>query len=133
MPTAGAIAAWITRPREAISQADRAALLQVRLACSDIARACDLAWAFLEMARHQRGTPLLEWIRQAEQDAPQPMHSFASYRRQDLAAVTADLTLEWSSGKVEGHVNRIKTIKRAMYGRATFKLLRSRILARPEP
>lgn len=36
---------------------------------------------------------------------------------------------EWSSGKVKGHVNRVKTIKRAMYGRAGFRLLRSRILA----
>ena len=51
--------------------------------------------------------------------------------RQDLDAVTAGLTLEWSSGRVEGNVNRVKTLKRAMYGRASFRLLRIRILTRP--
>ncbi|GGN31897.1 hypothetical protein GCM10011578_070180 [Streptomyces fuscichromogenes] len=69
-----------------------------------------------------------EWIRQAEQDAPKPMKGFAGFLRQDLDAVTAGLTLPWSSGVVEGHVNRVKTLKRAMYGRASFALLRTRIL-----
>ena len=46
----------------------------------------------------------------------------------DLAAVTAGLTLPWSSGPVEGHVNRIKMIKRQMYGRANLDLLRRRLL-----
>jgi transposase len=73
---------------------------------------------------------LPDWIRQAEQDAPAPVRSFAGFLRQDLDAVTAGLTLEWSSGKVEGNVNRIKTIKRTMYGRASFRLLRIRILTR---
>jgi transposase len=50
------------------------------------------------------------------------------FLRQDLDAVTAGLTLAWSSGVVEGHVNRVKTLKRAMYGRASFELLRARIL-----
>nr|WP_244283264.1 transposase [Streptomyces flavidovirens] len=80
------------------------------------------------MARHQRGYLLLEWIRQAEQDAPKPIRGFAGFLRQDLDAVTAGLTLPWSSGVVEGHVNRVKTLKRAMYGRASFELLRTRIL-----
>ncbi|WP_374120565.1 DciA family protein [Streptomyces sp. AN091965] len=64
----------------------------------------------------------------AERDAPGPMLSFA--QSLCLDAVTAGLTLPWSSGIVEGNVNRIKTIKRAMYGRASFRLLRTRILLR---
>ncbi|MEU2718757.1 transposase [Streptomyces sp. NPDC007205] len=71
---------------------------------------------------------LLEWIRQAEQDTPKPMRGFAGLLRQDLDADTAGLTLPWSSGVVEGHVNRVKTLKRATYGRASFELLRTRIL-----
>ncbi|MEU0967651.1 transposase [Streptomyces sp. NPDC005917] len=58
----------------------------------------------------------------------QPMQGFASFLRQNLDAVTAGLTLPWSSGVVGGHVNRVKTLKRAMYGRASFELLRTRIL-----
>ncbi|MGW3660940.1 transposase [Streptomyces sp. NPDC005151] len=106
-------------------------LLEVRLACPDINRACDLARAFSELVRHRRGFLLLEWIRQAEQDAPKPMSGFASFLRQDLDAVTAGLALPWSSGAVEGNVNRIKTLKRAMYGRASFTLLQTRILTQP--
>ncbi|CAL9329990.1 ISL3 family transposase [Streptomyces sp. enrichment culture] len=115
--------------RHSESQDER--LLQVRLACPDITRACDLARTFADLVRNQRGYLLLEWIRQAEQDAPKPMKGFAGFLRQDLDAVTASLTLPWSSGAVEGNVNRVKTLKRAMYGRAAFELLRTRILTRP--
>jgi transposase len=58
------------------------------------------------MVRIQRGYPLLEWIRQAEQDAPRPMNGFAGFLRQELDAVTAGLSLPWNSGVVEGHVTR---------------------------
>jgi transposase len=47
---------------------------------------------------------------------------------QDKAAVSAALTLPYSNGVVEGHVNRLKLIKRMMYGRAEFPLLRQRVL-----
>ena len=76
------------------------------------------------------GELLQDWIREAERDAPAPVRSFAGFLRQDLAAVTAGLTLPWSSGIVEGNVNRVKTIKRSVYGRASFRLLRIRILTR---
>ncbi|MFK0026167.1 transposase [Streptomyces sp. NPDC090798] len=105
-------------------------LLKVRLACPDIARACDLARTFHELLQHRRGHRLLEWVRQTEHDAPAPILSFAQSLCLDLDAATASLTLHWSSGIVEEHVNRIKTIKRAMYGRASFRLLRTRILLR---
>ncbi|MEV5877352.1 transposase [Streptomyces sp. NPDC052101] len=80
------------------------------------------------MPRHRRGHLLMEWIKRAERDAPAPIRSFAGYLRQDLDPVTAGLTLPYSSGAVEGHVNRIKTIKRQMYGRTSFSLLGARIL-----
>ncbi|WP_254875380.1 MULTISPECIES: hypothetical protein [unclassified Streptomyces] len=56
------------------------------------------------------------------------MHTFINGLEGDLAAVTAGLALPWSSGIVEGYVNRIEMIKRQMYGRAGFKLLRKRVL-----
>ncbi|MET7698675.1 transposase [Streptomyces sp. NPDC005485] len=102
------------RPRETLTESQDERLLQVRLACPDIARAGDLARAFADLVRHQRRYLLLKWIRQAEQHAPKPTRGFAGSLRQDLDAVTAVLTLPWSSGAVEGHVNRVKTIKRAM-------------------
>ncbi|WP_329293707.1 transposase [Streptomyces sp. NBC_01455] len=128
VPTPRKVTSWIMRARETLTESQGERLLQVRLACPDITRACDLARAFADLVRHQRGYLLLEWSRQAEQDAPKPMKGFAGFLRQDLDAVTARLTLPWSSGVVEGHVNRVKTLKRAMYGRASFALLRTRIL-----
>lgn len=59
------------------------------------------------------------------------MKGFVGFLHQDLDAVTAGLTLPWSSGVVERHVNRVKTLKRAMYGRSSFELLRTRILTQP--
>ncbi|MFF3918503.1 hypothetical protein ACFYZB_34535 [Streptomyces sp. NPDC001852] len=64
-------------------------LLQVRLACPDITRACGLARAFADLVRHQRGYLSLEWIRQAEQDAPKPQHPRYSYGRCDRCALAA--------------------------------------------
>ncbi|GKQ40728.1 hypothetical protein ALMP_72510 [Streptomyces sp. A012304] len=118
-------------PRTQVIERTRHRYEDIRLACPDITRACDLARACADMVRHQRGYLLLEWIRQAEQDAPKPMKGFASFLRQDFDAVTVGLTLLWSSGVVEGHVIRLKKLKRAMYGRASFELLRARILTRP--
>ncbi|MFE0460400.1 ISL3 family transposase [Kitasatospora sp. NPDC058965] len=129
-PSPRKITSWIMRDRDRLSADEVEQLDQVRLACPDLARACDLARVFRDLVRNRRGHLLLDWIRQAEQDSPGPIRSFAGFLRQDLDAVTAGLTLEWSSGIVEGHVNRVKTIKRAMYGRASFRLLRIRILTR---
>jgi len=128
IPSPRRITSWIMRNRDRLSTKDLEQLDQVRLACPDIARACDLARAFTDLVRNRRGQLLPDWIRQAERSGLVTIAKFAAFLRQDPEAVTAGLTLEWSSGIVEGHVNRVKTIKRAMYGRASFQLLRIRIL-----
>ncbi|MES5824589.1 hypothetical protein [Streptomyces sp. RG80] len=78
------------RPRRTLTDSHNERLLQVRLACPDFTRACDLAWAFADLVHHQRGYLLLEWIRQAEQDAPKPVRGFAGFLRQHPDAVTLD-------------------------------------------
>ena len=60
-----------------------------------------------------------------------PLQGFVSGIHQDYAAVHAAFTLPWSNGQVEGQVNRLKVIKRQMYGRAKFDLLRQRVLYPP--
>ncbi|MFD4578088.1 transposase, partial [Streptomyces sp. NPDC058417] len=71
---------------------------------------------------------LPEWLTQADASDIKELRTFALGLRKDLDAVTAGLTLHWSSGAVEGHVNRTKMLKRQTYGRASFELLRRRIL-----
>ena len=76
-----------------------------------------------------QGERLPEWIESARAAADLPSLSrFAQHLERDLDAVIAGLTLPWSSGVVEGHVNRIKMLKRQMFGRAGFELLRKRVL-----
>ncbi|OII65535.1 transposase [Streptomyces sp. CC53] len=80
------------------------------------------------MVTERRGSELDDWLTRAENTGLKPLRSLARGLRQDFDTVTAGLTLEWSSGKVEGNVNRAKRIKRDGYGRAGFELLRRRIL-----
>jgi transposase len=84
---------------------------------------------FATMMRKLAGRELPQWIERVEGDPLPGLHTFTNGIKRDLAAVTAGLTLPWSSGPVEGQVNRIKMIKRQMYGRANLDLLRRRILA----
>ncbi|PKT69151.1 hypothetical protein CW362_31355 [Streptomyces populi] len=86
IPSPRKITSWTMRPRETLTEGQDERLLPVRLACQDITRACDLARAFADLVRHQRGYLLPEWIRQAGQDAPKPMKGFAGFLRQDLDA-----------------------------------------------
>ena len=76
----------------------------------------------------RHGDRLDDWLTAVEADTLVPLQRFASGLRRDYDAVRAGLTLEHSSGRVEGTVNKIKMIKRQMFGRANFDLLRTRVL-----
>ncbi|MFD6888071.1 transposase [Streptomyces sp. NPDC059957] len=84
--------------------------------------------SFATMMTERRGSDLEKWLAIAEATGMKPLQSLARGLRQDFDAVTAGLTLEWNSGKVEGNVNRVKRIKRDGYGRAGFDLLRLQVL-----
>ncbi len=60
--------------------------------------------------------------------ASTPLAEFAASMRRDLAAVQAALDLPWTTSPAEGQINRLKMLKRTMYGRAGFPLLRARVL-----
>lgn len=83
------------------------------------------------MMTNIEGHRLNDWIEANENVEPTPLRTFARHLRRDLDAVTAGLSLPWSSGRVEGHVNRIKYLKRQGYGRANLDLLRRRIILTP--
>ena len=68
------------------------------------------------------------WIRDAAGSGIYGMRVFARGLRKDLAAVRNALTTKWSSGQVEGQINRLKTLRRAMYGRVSVEVLRARLL-----
>lgn len=80
------------------------------------------------MLRKQSPMSLKDWLEKAEGSAIPEVTNFAKGIRLDEAAVSAAISQPWSNGPVEGAVNRLKTIKRQMYGRAGFTLLRARVL-----
>ncbi|MFI6743724.1 transposase [Nonomuraea sp. NPDC050451] len=80
------------------------------------------------MMTHHRGRQLDAWMTAVLADDLPELHSFVAGLRRDQDAVTAGRTLPYSSGPGEGHVNRVKTIKRQMHGRANHDRLRKRVL-----
>ena len=88
-----------------------------------------MAQEFCRLVRDRQAESLDEWMaRTHDEGVPRELRGFADGLKQDDAAVRAALSLEWSNGQVEGQVNRLKLIKRQMYGRAGFDLLRQRVL-----
>lgn len=93
-----------------------------------IKKATELSWQFCQIVRHRKADEFDDWLAQMEDSGLIPLVNFATGVRKDYDAIKNACTLEWSNGQVEGQVNRLKNIKRQMYGRAGFKLLRKRIL-----
>jgi transposase len=96
------------------------------------AQAQELVQAFRRMANNRQGERLESWLFQAENSSIPEFVRLAASFRTDYAAVQAGLMSPWSNGQVEGQVNRLKLIKRQMFGRARFDLLRKRVLG-PAP
>jgi transposase len=93
-----------------------------------IAQAYTLSQAFLALVRERQGDALAAWMTEATTSGIEALARFAQGLQEDLAAITAGLTLPWSNGPVEGHVNRLKLLKRQGYGRAGVGLLRQRVM-----
>ncbi|TJV52013.1 MAG: transposase, partial [Mesorhizobium sp.] len=87
-----------------------------------------LAMRFNGILRSKRSAPLDAWIDDALDTELIPIMRFARVLRRDIDAVNNAIELPWSSGQAEGQINRLKTLKRAMYGRAGPELLRARML-----
>jgi transposase len=96
--------------------------------CPELRVASDQVRAFAVMTAQLTGQNLPQWISDARAVGLPGISSFANGLEQDLDAVTQGLTTRWNSGPVEGRVNRIKMIKRQMFGRAGLPLLRKRVL-----
>ena len=109
--------------------ADKKAALERMLAVSpEVQKAYCFGQEFLRIVRQRLSKALDPWMAAViEYDIPE-LSDFARSLGRDKEAVLAALELSWSNGQVEGQVNRLKLIKRQMYGRAKFDLLRARVL-----
>jgi transposase len=127
-PSVRQVTGWICRHPDNLVNRDTDQLQKILDRCPELGSAAALVRSFAEMMTHLDGERLTTWITAAEYAALPGISRFATGLTADLAAVTAGLSLAFSSGPVEGNVNRIKMIKRQMYGRASFDLLRKRVL-----
>jgi transposase len=90
--------------------------------------ATQLTLSFATLIRDRQAEGLTAWLDQAEGSGLAPFRTFVEGLRRDERAVRAALSLEWNNGQTEGQINRLKLLKRTMYGRATFDLLKRRVL-----
>lgn len=126
-------AAWImTKKPEDLTAKDQTILTHLRAFDTEVEAAFHLSQEFLIIVRERQGQKLEEWLKKVElrvaEEQLMELGSFSNGIRKDQAAVTNGLILEFSQGQTEGQVNRLKTLKRTMYGRAKFDLLRARVL-----
>jgi transposase len=127
-PSARAVSCALFCPPAKRAREAQAHLDQLCAMDAGIARAHGLSQAFLAMVRERQGRGLEVWTVEATHSGIDALARFARGLREDLAAVTAGLTLEWSNGVTEGQIHRLKLVKRQGYGRAGFTLLRQRAL-----
>jgi transposase len=93
-----------------------------------VAAAHELAQWFYRIVRQRCPDELDPWLASANDSAIAELRNFAEGIVRDYSAVKAALTLHWSNGPVEGHVNKLKLLKRQMYGRAKLDLLQQRLI-----
>jgi transposase len=132
VPKTRQITRWLLTRPDHLQAGEQAQLDAIRARCPHIGALAGHVTAFAEMMTARTGSRDLEaWLAAVEADDQAGLRSLAVGIRTDQQAVTNGLTLHWNSGRVEGTVNKIKMIKRQMYGRAGFDLLRKRVILHP--
>ena len=99
--------------------------------CADAAIVYPLAQRFVNLITQRQGDELDVWLKDVLACSISTFRHFAADLQQDYAAIRAALQFQYSNGQLEGQVNRLKYLKRQMYGRAKFDLLRLRVLHPP--
>ena len=127
-PKTRQLTSWLLTHPDRLADDDRKQVARARAACRHLDALATHVSAFAEILTARQGQRLNDWITAVEADDQPDLRSFTAGLRRDHDAVVNGLTMTYSSGVVEGHVNRIKMIKRQMYGRANLDLLRKRIL-----
>jgi transposase len=118
----------LSKREEDRTSEEKSDLMRLLESSETVKRVYHLLQAFLQMLRERRPERLNGWMKEARESGIKELISFVGGIERDYDAVRAGLTLPWSQGPVEGTVNKIKTHKRIMYGRASFALLRQKML-----
>jgi transposase len=132
VPKTRQITRWLLSRPGRLDADDQARLAAVTAACPHLDALAGHIRTFAKIMTRRQGLLALEdWLTAVEVSDLPELRSFANGIRRDQQAVTAGLALPYSSAAMEGNVNKIKMIKRQMYGRASFALLRKRVILHP--
>lgn len=128
-PLTARSASWLLLKKEG-ALTEREAQLRTRLTerSPEIRRSADLASRFAGIVRSRQPDQFDAWLDDAASCGVSEFSNFAKGLKRDYDAVRAGITLEWSNGPVEGHINRLKLVKRCMYGRGSLTLLKKRYI-----
>jgi transposase len=125
-------ATWLVLRREAKrTEAEAQQLIQLHAQSAEVAEAIDLAQDFATLVRQRQPEGLDAWLQRATTSTLEALQRFAQGLYDDYHAIKAGVTLPWSTGPVEGHINRLKMLKRQMFGRAHLDLLSRRFVRAP--
>jgi transposase len=119
---------WIIQRPEDLSDVEKKILTEISSGQPKLFTTIELARAFAALVRQRKSDELDPWLDKASKSGCRVLLNFATGLKQDYNAVRAALLLPWSNGPTEGHINRLKFLKRQMYGRAKEDLLRKRAL-----
>ena len=125
---AGRVAALLTKVPQQVSSTQHRYLENFLKVCPAAYKLRKLALQFRAMLRWKRSQRLQPWLEKALASPFSFLGQFARTLRRDLPAVERSIAMPWSNGPLEGQINRLKVIKRQMYGRAGFRLLKARVL-----
>jgi transposase len=125
LPARRGLARLLMADTDALGETERAFVVQLLTDAPDLAEAVAAAKNLRRVLRREGGEGLEAALAAAERTS---LAGFVSGLRRDADAVQAALDLPWTTSPVEGQINRLKMIKRTMYGRAGFELLRARVL-----
>ncbi len=121
-------AALLSQPKRVLRAKQREIVDSLKESCPGFAVMRHLVMSFRGILCHGKKSSLERWVKRAEASEIDTMRRFAKRLKQDWVAVQNAVELPWNNGPAEGHINRLKTLKRQMYGRARFELLRARLL-----
>jgi transposase len=123
-----AAAALCVKPRGLLTSAQVTTVDALKSEWPEFATMRRLVMRFRGILRSKNTGKLAAWLKDAQQSGLYAMQRFGRTLRRDIDAVRNAITEHWSNGQTEGQINRLKTLKRAMYGRAGPELLHARLL-----
>ncbi len=127
-PSPRQAAMLLARRTEKLKSDEQELLAKLKECCPEIPKLYALTQGFSEVFRTKQEAALENWIADARMSGIPEIVHFCDGLLRDEKAVRAAVTLPWSNGQVEGQIHRLKLVKRQMYGRAKFNLLRRRVL-----